>query len=355
ARKTFPSAPEIPIAAVRASRSRLKTMLSLFLPAFLFFTLEAQAAEETFVYPGAGVPEDHLVWGLKDGIRLGLHPTRGPAGLIRVYAPYLGQPYPRVVNYLSIEPMVVGETHREQSELETSRTRPGREGLSFWATNSLDESQSPSTPVHGRIDPASGNLHVFIHTEPFPNGARPVVECVFDPDRPHEIELITHTAPGGKEMLQCILSATMGNYGQLRRLHLADNQTLHARTLWNEGESLDELGFLPWKTFPPESMERLPDGHYHVELSTDAVDPGKVEHDPGVKSSWRYVGRKAIHYWRAEPDSAPFVAVNARRTYWRSESKIPGGASFENFELNLPFQPGRRLWFGVSPGAGKRD
>ncbi|MEM9479371.1 MAG: hypothetical protein AAGA58_06940 [Verrucomicrobiota bacterium] len=330
-------------------------MLSFFLPVFLFCTVEVRGTDQPFVYPGEGVPEDRPVWGLREGIRIGLHPTRGPAGLIRIYTPYLGQPYPRVVNYLSIEPMVVGETHREQSELEISRVRPGKEGLSFWATHSIEDSRPPSMPVRGRIDPASGRLHVFIHTEPFPNGARPVVECVFDPARPHEIELVTHADPEGKEMAQCILSATMGNYGQLRRLHLADDQSIHASTLWKDEDPLDQLGFLPWHTFPPESLTRLPDGRYHVELSTDAVDPVHVEHDPGVKWWWKYTGQKAIHYWRTEADAAPSVAVNARRSYWRSKSRIPGGASFENFELNLPFQAGRRLWFGIIPDNESRD
>src|SRR5262249_33750149 len=56
------------------------------------------------------------VWGIKDGIAIGLWPTSGPRGLIRIYAPYLGQRRPRMVNYISIEPVVKGV--RGQSELE---------------------------------------------------------------------------------------------------------------------------------------------------------------------------------------------------------------------------------------------
>jgi hypothetical protein len=74
-----------------------------------------------------------------------------------------------------------------------------------------------------------------------------------------------------------------------------------------------------------------------------------MEHDPDVKPHWPYVGRKAIHYWRTEADAEPHAAVNGRQTYWMSQSPIPGGTSFENFELGMPFKPGRRLWFGVRP------
>ena len=34
-----------------------------------------------------------------------------------------------------------------------------------------------------------------------------------------------------------------------------------------------------------------------------------------------------------------------------SQSRIPGGIAFENFELRIPFKPGRRLWFGVRADA----
>ena len=311
--------------------------------------LNGSAADRVpYVSPGNGVAKDRLVWGLRDGIRIGLHPNRGPAGLIRIYAPYLNQEYPRVVNFISVEPLVVGETRRGQSELETSHDRPGERGLTFRASSSLTE-QAGKTLASGAIDPQTGRLHVFVHVERFRNGAKPIVECVFDAAHPHEIKLITHAAPDSAPMAQCILSATMGNYGQLRRLHLKDDAVVHATELWRPDETLDPLGFLPWRSFPTDRLARLPDGRYHVEISTDAKDPVKVRHDPGVKWWWKYEGRKAVHYWRAEADSQPFAAVNGRRTYWKSTARIPGGASFENFELNLPFRPGQRLWFGVRP------
>jgi hypothetical protein len=57
----------------------------------------------------------------------------------------------------------------------------------------------------------------------------------------------------------------------------------------------------------------------------------------------------ATHYWCTEADANPVVVVNARRTYWMTESPIPGGAAFENFELRMPFKEGRRMWFGITP------
>ncbi len=41
--------------------------------------------------------------------------------------------------------------------------------------------------------------------------------------------------------------------------------------------------------------------------------------------------------------------VNGRGVYWASRSPIPGGISFENFEMVAPFQQGQEFWFGVEP------
>ena len=54
------------------------------------------------------------------------------------------------------------------------------------------------------------------------------------------------------------------------------------------------------------------------------------------------VGGEEFEYWRQpEPVDADLAAVvNARKTYWMSQIAIPGGKSFENFELNAAFHPG---------------
>ncbi len=41
--------------------------------------------------------------------------------------------------------------------------------------------------------------------------------------------------------------------------------------------------------------------------------------------------------------------VNARAIYWGDTGRIPGGVSFENFELQVPFADGQEFWFGVTP------
>ena len=60
------------------------------------------------------------------------------------------------------------------------------------------------------------------------------------------------------------------------------------------------------------------------------------------------MGRRAVQYWRCEsPQEDLYVRVNGRTKYWASRSPIPGGVSFENFEMVAPFRNGQQFWFGV--------
>lgn len=304
-------------------------------------------ADTPFVRPGNGIARDVPVWGHRNGLRLGLAPTPGPRGLIRVYAPYLDQEFPRVVNFISIEPSARDQAGRDQSELQMSRDQPGRRGLSFWATNQRDAPR-PEAPVPGRVDDTGETLRLFIQTEPFENGTHPIIECLFRRSAPHEVEFVTHAAPDSAPMTSCVLSATMGNYGLLRQIHLKDDRVVSARDLWKEDRT-GRLGFLPWRVWPADQLRHTSDGRVAVRLSTDVLDPSSVRYDRRVAAHWRYTGRKAAHSWRTSADAEPAVAVNGRSTYWMSMAPIPGGTAFENFELRLPFRPGNRLWFSVQP------
>lgn len=292
-------------------------------------------------------PTADPVWGTKGGLAVGLWPTAGPRGLIRVYAPYLGQPFPRVINFISIEPVVGGV--RAQSELDAS-ARDGRRGLAFWAADTLADATAPKGPDHpaaGRVDRIGDAeaLTFFLATEPFRNGARPVIEIVLRSDRPHEVGFRIHSA-GGARMDSCVLSATMGNYGRLRRLWLR-GEVVDARTAWPD-PTFDRLGFTPWRAWPAERM-RPANGHRVAAATPDEADPTAARYDPAVPAHWRYQGRPATQYWRAPDAPGLVVRVNARATYWGNGGPIPGGLAYENFELEAPFADGQEFWFGVTP------
>ena len=97
-------------------------------------------------------------------------------------------------------------------------------------------------------------------------------------------------------------------------------------------------------------MIKGPGGHAYFIASTNEKDPVAVQYSPGTKKHWRYYGKVATQYWK-ELGPAPGlqVLVNRRFTYWAGKSPIPGGISYENFELKAPFINGSKCIFGMTP------
>jgi hypothetical protein len=303
--------------------------------------------EGRFLRPASSHPAEP-VWGIKDGIEIGLWPMGGPRGLIRVYAPYLGQKRPRMVNFISIEPVIGGK--RGQSELEVG-LRSKRAGLSFWTADTrhaVAEPREPTAPARGRFERVDGVevLTFYLATEPFRNGARPVLQVMLRADRLYEVGFRVMADKRGTPLDSCVLSATMGNYGRLRRLWLAD-EVVDSRKLWPKFTP-DRLNFAPWKAWPGERLLKV-GAERIVAATSDEADPARAEYDPKVPPHWRYQGKAATHYWRTKDAEGLVTRVNGRTTYWGESGRIPGGISYENFEMEAPLAPGQEFWFGVTP------
>jgi hypothetical protein len=288
------------------------------------------------------------VWGVKGGIAVGLWPTPGPRGLLRVYTPYLGQPRLRMINFIAVEP-VVGKA-RGLSELEPSPL-DNVAGKAMWTGNALEREPKPRRPW----EPAAGKevkvggraaLTVFVFVEPFRNGARPVVQLTFRRDRPREVGLKAFAARGSAPMKACVLTATMGNYARLRRLWLR-GQVVDARKAWPAFRA-DRWGFAPPRQWPAARLLTV-GKEVTVAATPDEANPARAAYGKQVPPWWRYQGKPATQYWRAPRQKGLVARVNGRRTYWASKAVIPGGTSFENFELEAPFRAGQAFFFGVTP------
>jgi hypothetical protein len=94
----------------------------------------------------------------------------------------------------------------------------------------------------------------------------------------------------------------------------------------------------------------LRDGERVVAATPDEPDP-QAAPSPGVPPHWKYEGKKATQYWRTADAEGLVVRANGRDRFWASQTPIPGGVSFENFELEAPFRDGQEFWFGVTPVA----
>jgi hypothetical protein len=288
-------------------------------------------------------------WGHAEGLQVGISPLPGPRGLLRVYAPYLGQPDPVMINFIAIEPIPQGEVERGLSELEHSQLDDVR-GKRIWSADDLEDRtpRSPERAARGRITTIEGveGLQVFILVEPFENGADVAVRLTFRADRPHEVGIATYAHASSVDLEHCIATATMGNYARLRKLHLAD-RVVHANDLWPGYEGND---FAPHRRFALSELTRASDGEAIVTATPDEASPQSAEYAEGTRRHWHYQGRLARQSWRVvDPGARLQALVNGRRVYWGSRSPIPGGVSFENFELVAPFKQGGEFWFGVEP------
>lgn len=308
--------------------------------------------ERGWLRPAEAAPAEPR-WGHPDGLQVGLHPLPGPRGLLRIFAPYLGHPRERLVNFLAIEPIPAGATERGYSELEHSELDDA-DGKRFWSVDRLsDDAASPRDPLNparGVVETVDGvgALTVHIVSERFADGASVAVRLRFREDRPHEVGVATVALPDSVPLAFCVVTATMGNYARLRRLHLADG-TVTPAELW---PGFGGSGFAEHAAFGLDRLPRNAAGDVEVSATTDEADPTAAVYADDVAEHWKYSGLRAVQTWvAADPDPRLRVLVNARAAYWASTAPIPGGAAFENFELVEPFRQGREFRFRIEPDA----
>lgn len=160
-------------------------------------------------------------------------------------------------------------------------------------------------------------------------------------------------------MDRCALTATMGNYSRVRLLHLQD-EVVDSRELYEE---YDDIHFAEDVEYPAEQLLRDRNGDFIAIASSNesfsqlSSWPQKPEYFDS--SSWRYRPfYKVTQYWRKENDDydpSLRVRVNGRAKYWSGGSSnehdyvdIPGGISFENFEMRENYYPGQKFYFGIT-------
>ncbi|MER3376211.1 MAG: hypothetical protein RIM83_16345 [Allomuricauda sp.] len=291
------------------------------------------------------------VWGHYDGIRIGLPPTGGPRGLLRVYAPYLNLSTDslKMINFIALEPIVSGSDSRGFSELEPSALDNVR-GKRFWSANEPDaiEPRSIQDCATGVIEQINGRetLTLYVHSEEFDSGAKVYVRVRFYEDRPYEIELTSYAAEKSAPLDNFILTATMGNFARLRNLYLKGG----IKSSWKLWPDYTDSNFTPHDHTPESNMLEDKDGSVYFVAAPDEEDPTAVTYSLDTKEHWKYKGQKATQYWKKpNPNSNLNGLVNGRYAYWASESPIPGGISYENFEMKEPFENGSMFYFGVSP------
>lgn len=313
----------------------------------IILILVGSPAEAAFIRPATKA--DPLVYGVKNGIMVAIHPfglddrTRGgPRGLIRVGYQDGGKYY--LINYIALEP-IVGED-KGFSELE--KGGDGQPGKRFWiGGNRNDGGLGRTGDVAGEIHETSDGpvLTFVLHVERFANGAQPVVEISLFEKFPHRIRFRTFSGEGGKEMQQCILTATMGNQSRCRTLWLKQKMVF-APTLYAGYTGND---FVEKQLYKLADLQRTQTGDVVAAISPDEFEPREVW--PLASDAWRHTGQWMSQFWLKPKGSfgkSLHCRVNGRRVYWGGTQPLPGGIAYENFEFREDFRAGQELWFGYT-------
>ncbi len=231
------------------------------------------------------------------------------------------------------------------SELEKSSVdaKPGKlmwTGTSSAAPDSVD--QGEVRKIEGGVE----ELVLNVSVERFENGAHVRLRLSQRSDAPGELRLTVEAVEGSASIESCILTATMGNKARARLLNLKDGP-VSSLQLYPDYKANQ---FARHKIFDVERMARLGNGDVIVSIENDEESPASVQ-PFGRPHFWDYRGRKVTQYWRkpaAEVSEDLVCAVNGRFVYWGSKRPIPGGISFENFELREPFRSGQTFIFGIT-------
>ena len=301
-------------------------------------------------------PGDALIWGRKDGIVFGI-PSEGglpgPRGLIRVGVISAKTGKPELLNFIAIEPVVLGPGSRFSrmafSELEPSRMDPGSRGKRLWVdigTTTSGDWFSGDLRTRPNSAAPIETLSVQIDIEKFTaNGAHVFVVASIDSDHPNELRLAVYQYNDGPALDDLTVTATMGNYERLRWLWLK-NQVVDSRKLY---ASYTGDAFVEYENYPLDEMLRTSDGDAIALCTSNELSPSAVANT--AAGHWHYRLPKLTQYWKVpardiEPDLR--VRVNGRRVYWASHDPVPGGVAFENFEVRQRYKPGQVFVFGVT-------
>lgn len=322
---------------------------------FVVLFCRAQAAEVEWLR--AGIHTNAPVWGIRGGLQFAIHPAGfagregGPRGLIRIGYPTLSNSQYDLINFIAVEPIVKGK--KGFSELEKSDFDQ-KAGKMFWTGKRLkppaDHSDAPLD--QGALTTLSSGvqqLSLDLSVERFENGAHVRLRLTQRSDRPGEVQFTVEAEPDSAPIEMCVLTATMGNKSRARLLSL-DDGPVSSLQLYPDYR---DHHFSPHRIFGIDRLPRLANGDVFISIQNDEEDPASVR--PFNRPHfWDYLGAKVTQYWRkpaTEVTSDLVCAVNARFTYWGGAQPIPGGVSFENFELREPFRSGQTFTFGITTGS----
>ncbi|MDB4766234.1 hypothetical protein OAG71_00955 [bacterium] len=358
---------------------------------------DATQPTPNFVSPPT--PKFHQkVWGHRQGIRIGVLNTTDSLGLINVFAGFeatmINTHQPS--NSISIRPFVeksadeIAEIENPQwldwPELQQSQMNLPAESkigitskpkLPDWYKSSLLQQISP----HEVKSQDGKTMRIFCHYEDyfsgFPNGARPVIEAIFDADHPNRIGLLPHQAADSTPIKAIQIVTTMDARFRRRRMDLVvDGDAVETITLQKQEKS-SKLNDVPgsyevggyqtddqWQTI---ELTQIPIDQSaqmrKLKFSTDVKNFFEIDLSPSIDPKWAYKGvRNCQTWWLPLPDEAGQADQDFKVEILQTErlpSKLPppsminisisGGPVIKSVRITVPMPAEKPIWLEIAP------
>lgn len=221
-------------------------------------------------------------------------------------------------------------------------------------------------------------MRVFAHYQAFPSGAKPVIEILFDSDKPDRIGFLPRAAAGSTPMQACEFvtrfdsryfwrkvdlepDELLSNQKVGRRLQSVSLQQLTAQNngLKKQHASNGAVARIPWLEVP---FNRLPlsqsasDTYASRKLSlrTDVSNVTKVEFPNGLVPRWQYQGVPNRQVWwlpateqNDHTESRIKIEILPTNFFPTTMLALPGGQAIGNVRITVPMPATKPIWLAI--------
>lgn len=336
--------------------------------------------------------------GNRQGIRIGCSDQKGVVGLLTVQpsaSSIMGDQRWGNSSRLAVSVYPIEESVTPTPrEVKTNRNGAEPTGVPFVLTPSISPPGrgaprlSNDEFVQQSIRGGGSKMGVFAHYQPFPSGAQPIVEVLFDSAHPDRVGFLPHAAPGSAPMKACQLVTQFDSryfWRKIEVLGLSDadaelnavptrfislkDVSPRANLSTGKRATTDAKETDHWQSV---AMERLPwvgssstadisrtaeNGKLRMRrlsLATDVMDSTKVKFPLGLNARWEYGGIANRQVWwlpaeQASGEPIDGVKVDVRSTLFfpTTDILLPGGPAVGNVRITIPMPATEPVWFAI--------
>jgi len=356
--------------------------------------LQVQPPPQFIARAGRGV---QWTIGNRQGIRVRSSPEQDAVGLLdiqpsleSVFGEKLWDKQTRFG--VSVRPIVQVGSSAETPEVQPGLKTPTTAPIPFTLKPDFTR-QPPSTGkittdqwLQQSVNDDGTKMRLFAHYQPFPSGAQPIVEILFDANHPDRIGFLPRAAPGSTPMKACefvtrfdarffwrkvLLSDaqpnqtnpdsgdTMLDVVPLSQLKAAPNPALKAPTPKPTSAELPWLD-VPFNRLPLSHLPSEPSASRKLTLRTDVKNATKLKFPSQVTSRWQYQGVPNQQVWwlptGTEADKNQ-IRVQIRPTEFFPNTKLPlpGGQAVRHVRISIPMPTTQPVWLAIEPDAALLD